>query len=484
MCEACFLVQLAGSPPPAEMFSDYAYLSSVSASWRAHLERYAREIKSRVDLGADDLVVEIASNDGYLLKCLQDAGHLVLGVEPAANVARRAVEERGVPTLVRFFGRETARAMVVDGQSAKLVVANNVLAHAPDMNDFVAGLHILLAEDGLATIEFPHVLNLIAESQFDTIYHEHVFYLSLLALEPVLDRHGLRVLDVETLETHGGSLRVHICHRAAPHIARPAVTAMRETERGADLDELRTYTGFADSVARIKRDLLNFLLAAKRDGKTVAGYGAPAKGNTLLGHCGIGPDLIAFTVDRNPIKQGTALPGTGIPVYPPSHIAAARPDYVVVLPWNLKAEIAENLSHICAWGGKLVVPIPALEVFDPPPAKGATLPHGGCVPAPAAPSILDRGCRHCGAPLGPPLIDLGVLPNANRYLTPAELERPERRVPIRPRPCPGLSAHSARSDSGQRFVLRGLPELRLVRRRLGTARGGVLQPCRGAGRPR
>lgn len=438
VCGSCLLVQLAGSPPPAELFSDYAYLSSMSASWRDHLERYARDIRKRLDLDSDDLIVEIASNDGYLLKCFQDAGHLVLGVDPAANVARRASEERSVPTLVRFFGRDTASAMVADGQSAQLIVANNVLAHAPDINDFVAGLRILLAADGMATIEFPHVLNLIAECQFDTIYHEHVFYLSLLAVEPIFDRHGLRVFDVETLTTHGGSLRLYVCHRTAPHMTRPAVAAMRETERDAALDALTTYTGFAEAVARIKRDLLAFLIEAKRAGRSVVGYGAPAKGNMLLSHCGIGPDLLAFTVDHTPMKQGTFLPGTGIPVLAPAQIAAARPDYVLILPWNLKAEIAGNLSYVGNWGGKLAVPIPTLEVFDPPAGDSARKedqPVQAVATAPT-PTLPDRPCRHCGAALGPPLIDLGALPNANRYLAASDLDAPERRVPIRPRPCP------------------------------------------------
>ncbi len=361
VCSECFLVQLDEFASPQEIFSDYAYFSSFSDSWLEHCRNYTQLMKSRLGLDTSSLVVEIASNDGYLLQYFVDVGIPVLGVEPAANVAAVAMD-KGIPTIVKFFGTETAKEMADAGQQADLVLGNNVLAHVPDINDFVAGMAIVLKPDGVITMEFPHLLQLMQNNQFDTIYHEHFSYLSLLSVEQIFARHGLQVFDVDELPTHGGSLR--ICARLAGNEpVSDNITALRKTEAAAGLSKLETYAAFGEKVQETKRKLLEFLIAAKRDGKRVAAYGAPAKGNTLLNYCGVRQDLIDFTVDRSPAKQDRFLPGTHIPVYAPEKLSDAKPDYVLILPWNIKDEIMDKMRHIRDWGGRFVVPIPEVEVL-------------------------------------------------------------------------------------------------------------------------
>jgi SAM-dependent methyltransferase len=362
VCERCFLVQLPEVESARNLFEDYAYFSSFSDSWLRHAEDYASLIVERLALGPQSRVVEIASNDGYLLQHMVKRGIPALGIEPAGNVAKVA-EERGVRTLVAFFGVDTARRLVDDDVRADLIIANNVLAHVPDLNDFVEGLAIALAPGGTATLEFPHVLNLIEERQFDTIYHEHFSYLSLLAAEPIFNAHGLSVTDVEHLPTHGGSLRLYLRHSTETHQRNPAVDELHMKEKAARLDDLETYVGFADQVAEVKLDLLEFLIRAKRAGERVVGYGAPAKGNTLLNYCGIGPDLLEYTADRSPHKQGRFLPGTRIPIYSPERLLEDRPEHVLILPWNLADEIAEQLSAVLGWGGRFILPIPSIRVI-------------------------------------------------------------------------------------------------------------------------
>jgi SAM-dependent methyltransferase len=363
VCHDCFLVQIDAVVPSADIFSDYAYFSSYSQSWVAHARRFASTARQRFTLGSESLVVEVASNDGYLLRHFVDDGVPVLGVEPAANVAAVA-EAAGVPTMVRFFGRETAADLIADGKAADLVVGNNVLAHVPDLNDFVAGLGALTKPAGVISLEFPHVLRLMEDVQFDTIYHEHFSYFSLVALEPVLARHGLRLFDVETLATHGGSLRLFACHADCDqHEDGPGLDAVRDAERGAGLGQLSTYTGFATRVTAVKNSLLTFLAAAKRDGKSVAAYGAAAKGNTLLNTCGVGTDMIDYVVDASPHKQGRFLPGSRLPIVAPGRLGETRPDYVLILPWNLRDEIIGQNSAVRDWGGRFVVPIPTTTVL-------------------------------------------------------------------------------------------------------------------------
>lgn len=361
VCDQCWLVQLRDvASADTHFHDDYAYFSSYSSSWLDHAHRYVDDMTARFDISGKSKVIEIASNDGYLLQYFVKAGVTCLGVEPTANTAA-AAREKGVQTREVFFGREAATALREEGWQADLLLGNNVLAHVPDLNDFVGGMPIVLAPEGVVTMEFPHLLRLIEQTQFDTLYHEHFSYLSLLALQPVFARAGLRVFDIEHLGTHGGSLRVYLCHDKASHATLPAVAECLDAERAAGLDTLRPYQAFASAVAETKRDLLAFLIEARRAGKRVAAYGAPAKGNTLLNYCGVGTDLIDFTVDRNPHKQNTLLPGTRIPVLAPEAIDARRPDYVVILPWNLRDEIAAQLAHIRQWGGKFVVPIPRVE---------------------------------------------------------------------------------------------------------------------------
>lgn len=361
VCGTCWLVQLAEFESPQAIFGDYLYFSSFAASWLQHAERYAETMTRRFGLDGNSLVVEVASNDGYLLQYFKRNGIPVMGVDPAANVARHAIA-KGIPTEIAFFGAETAARLRDQGAAPKLMTANNVLAHVPDLHDFVEGFHILLAEDGVATFEFPHLLRLIAENQFDTIYHEHFSYLSLLVVERLFAEHGLVVFDAEELPTHGGSLRVYARHAAHERLApRPAVAALRRAE--ACLADMDVYQHFAERALACKCALLEFLIGAQRRGERVAGYGAPAKGNTLLNYCGVGPDLVQFTVDRSPHKQGLLLPGTRIPILDPSAIQDARPDYVLILPWNLRDEIAGQMDVVRSWNGRFVVPVPMVEIF-------------------------------------------------------------------------------------------------------------------------
>lgn len=363
ICESCWLVQLEEYESRERIFSEYAYFSSYSDSWLSHAERYAERMQERFCLDEGSFVVEVASNDGYLLQYFVRAGIPVLGIEPAANVAR-AAEERGVPTLVRFFGASLARELRSAGRPADLVAGNNVLAQVPDLNDFVSGLALLLKPEGVLTLEFPHLLRLIELNEFDTIYHEHFSYFSLLSTIRLLDAHGLRIFDVEELRSHGGSLRVFACRSECPVLPRSqAVEGVLSREIDAGLDSLAGYERFAGQVRRTKLELVDFLVSAARQGKRVAGYGAPGKSATLLHYCGVGRDLIEYTVDRSAYKQGRFLPGSHIPILPPDHIRRTRPDYVVILPWNLRDEIEEQLGYIREWGGRFAVPIPRLEVW-------------------------------------------------------------------------------------------------------------------------
>jgi hypothetical protein len=363
VCETCYLVQLEEFVPPGEIFTEYAYFSSYSDSWVRHAKAYADVMTERFGLGAGSFVVEVASNDGYLLQHFVARGIPVLGIDPAANVAE-AARARNVPTRVAFFGERYARELVAEGRQADVIAANNVLAQVPDLHDFVAGFTVLLGPHGVLTIEVPHLLRLMDENQFDTIYHEHFSYFSLLATARVLAEHGLRCFDVDELKSHGGSLRLYVCHAGdTTHPTRPAVEALERRERAAGLDRMETYLSFAEGVKETKRAILHFLIDAKRSGKRVVGYGAPGKGNTLLNYCGVRTDLIDYTVDRNPYKQGKFLPGTRIPIFHPDRIPETKPDYLFILPWNLEQEIVAQMSHIRAWGGQFVVPIPAVRVI-------------------------------------------------------------------------------------------------------------------------
>jgi len=364
VCDACWLVQLEDFETPETHFhGDYVYFSSFSDSWLAHARRYVDMAVARFGLGARSRVVEVASNDGYLLQYFVAKGVPCLGVDPAANCAKAAWDLRRVPTEVAFFGTDTARQLRSRSGPADLIIANNVLAHVPDINDFVAGFKALLADDGVASFEFPHLLEMIRNVEFDTIYHEHYSYLSLLALEPLFARHGLAVVDVERLSTHGGSLRLFVKH-AQGAAAVPAVAALRDEEIAAGLDAIATYQAFGDRVRTLKRALLRLLIALVEEGRSIAAYGAPAKGNTLLNYCGIGRDFIAFTVDRNVHKQGLLLPGTRIPVLAPEEIARRKPDYVLILPWNLREEIIAQLTALPGWSGRFIIPVPEPQVLD------------------------------------------------------------------------------------------------------------------------
>lgn len=364
VCDSCLLVQLPAVHAANEIFrDDYAYFSSMSDSWLAHASRYVDMAKERFQLGADNLVVELASNDGYLLQYFQKHNVPVLGVEPCGNVAK-AGEEKGVPTVCEFFGEELATRLASEKQKADLIIGNNVLAHVPDLNDFVKGMKVLLNDGGSITMEFPHLMRLMELNQFDTIYHEHFSYFSLTAVSRVFEHHGLRIFDVDELPTHGGSLRIYACHAADTRSTEDNIAAVLQEEASRGLDKLSGYEGFEKRVNKTKRDLLKFLIAAREQGKTVVGYGAPAKGNTLLNYCGVRTDLVDYTVDRAPSKQDTLLPGVRIPVYPPEKILETKPDYVLILPWNISAEITEKMSGIKEWGGKFVVPIPEVAVLD------------------------------------------------------------------------------------------------------------------------
>jgi C-methyltransferase C-terminal domain/Putative zinc binding domain/Methyltransferase domain len=363
LCDACLLVQLPAYVPGEDIFSDYAYFSSYSDSWVAHAKRYAEAMTGRLGLSTASLVTEVASNDGYLLQHFQAAGIPVLGVEPAANVAE-AARARGIPTEVQFLGEETGREIARQHGRADLVAANNVFAHVPDIRGFAAGLRALVKDEGMVTLEFPHLLRLIERRQYDTIYHEHFSYLSLLTSSRALATAGLRVVDVDELGTHGGSLRVYARPEEAGGEPTERVKAVLAAEESAGLHTVSGHEGFAPAVLKIKSDLLGFLLTAAGEGRSVAGYGAPGKGNTLLNHCGIRSDLLAYTVDRSPVKQGKFLPGTHIPIYAPERLAETRPDYILVLPWNLREEISRQLGYASSWGGKLVFPIPELEIVS------------------------------------------------------------------------------------------------------------------------
>ena len=363
VCENCLLVQLEEYQSAERIFSDYLYFSSYSEAWLRHCREYAERMTARYRLDDASLVVEIASNDGYLLQYFKERGVNVLGVEPAANVAKVAVS-KGISTEVAFFGVETARRLVAAGNCADLIAANNVLAHVPDLNDFVAGFKILLKPSGTATFEFPHLLQLIEQCQFDTIYHEHFSYFSLLVVDKIFARHGLALFDVELMPTHGGSLRVYVAHAEQAPPRSESCDEVIAAEYAAGLDRPQRYAQFGAAVADIKCRLLEFLITARRQGKTVVGYGAPAKGNTLLNYCGVGPELIPYTVDLSPHKQGRHLPGVQIPIYAPQRIFETKPDYVLILPWNLKEEISEQMAGIRAWGGRFVVAIPTLTLLD------------------------------------------------------------------------------------------------------------------------
>jgi SAM-dependent methyltransferase len=363
VCGNCFLVQLREYVPPADIFTEYAYFSSYATSWVQHANAYSHMIARRLGLGRDSLVVEVASNDGYLLQHFAPLGISVLGIEPARNVATAAVE-RGIPTLMEFFGTVLADRLVRDGYRADLIVGNNVFAHVPDLNDFTAGLRTLLKPDGVITLEFPHLARLFEQSQFDTIYHEHFSYFSFMVARRVLAEHGLTVFDVEELPTHGGSLRVYVRHdtdESKP--IEPAVGRLLDEEQVAGFDRLEHYLSFGPRVERVKRSLLGFLIEAKQQGARIVGYGAPGKGNTLLNYCGIRTDFLDYTVDRNPYKHGRYLPGTHIPIHEPSKIAETKPDYVLILPWNLRDEISAQLASTREWGARFVVAIPEVHVW-------------------------------------------------------------------------------------------------------------------------
>lgn len=362
-CDQCWLVQTQDFAAADSLFTeDYAYFSSMSASWMNHAKTYADAMTARFDLGAGSMVVEIASNDGYLLKNFKAAGIPCLGVEPTAAVAKHA-RELGVETREIFFGVETAKELAGEGISADLMAANNVLAHVPDINDFVGGFKTLLAAGGVATFEFPHLLNLVRLNQFDTIYHEHFSYLGLLSVSRILRHQGLAVFDVERLNTHGGSLRVFVQHEGGPHKVTDAVGALLVEETEAGMASTSFYAGFQATTERLKNALLTFLLEAKSTGKTVAAYGAAAKGNTFLNFAGVRPDLISFVVDRSPGKQGRYMPGSRIPIVDEDQIRQTRPDYLIILPWNLRTELSDQLSYIRDWQGQFVVAVPELEVF-------------------------------------------------------------------------------------------------------------------------
>lgn len=362
VCDACLLVQVENLVPPDEIFTqDYAYFSSFSDSWLAHCQAYVKTVVARFTLGANSKAVEIASNDGYMLQYMLAAGVPSLGVEPSANVAQAAIA-KGVPTHIAFFGEETARQLIQDGHAADLLASKNVLAHVPNINDFVAGVAVLLKPEGVYTVEFPHLLNLIEKVQFDTIYHEHFTYLSLLAIERIFARHGLRIFDIEEVATHGGSLRVYACRESASQPTSPNVARVRDKEIAAALDRAEGYAGFTVRVEKVRADLNAFLKQAKAEGKSVAAYGAAAKGNTLFNYCGTSEADIAFVCDRSPAKQDRLLPGSRIPVRAPEAIPASQPDYVFIVPWNIRDEIVTQLSQIRDWGGRFVTAIPELQI--------------------------------------------------------------------------------------------------------------------------
>lgn len=363
VCEQCFLVQLEEFEQPEKIFNDYVYFSSYSESWLGHARQYTEMMIERFSFNSSHQVIEIASNDGYLLQYFKEKNIPVLGIEPAANVADVAIK-KGIETRIQFFGKKTASALKSESICGDLILGNNVLAHVPNLNDFVAGLKIALAEGGIITIEFPHLLNLIKENQFDTIYHEHFSYLSLYTVEQVFNKHKLKIFDVEQIHTHGGSLRIFCCHDEdnAQEIS-PQVNDIRLIELQSGLNQLSTYLDFTDKVQQTKQSLLKFMHSAKEQKKSIVGYGAPAKGNTLLNYCGIRTEFLDYTVDRSPHKQGKFLPGSHIPVYPVERISETKPDYILILPWNLFEEISQQLEYTNEWGCKLVLPIPETRII-------------------------------------------------------------------------------------------------------------------------
>ncbi|CAN5148443.1 class I SAM-dependent methyltransferase [soil metagenome] len=364
VCAKCFLVQLPTIHKEDDIFTDdYAYFSSYSTSWLAHAKKYVEYMMDRFTFTAKSHVVELASNDGYLLQYFKENNVPVLGVEPCRNVAEAAIA-KGIPSIVKFFGIDTATQMKKQGQAADLIIGNNVLAHVPDVNDFVGGMKVLLKRSGIITVEFPHLLKLMELNQFDTIYHEHFSYYSFIAVEKIFAAHGITLFDVEELPTHGGSLRIfgkHIYNTSHPVTKR--VREMRKREKDNGFEKVSTYTSYEKKVKKVKQDFLEFIIDAKRHGKSIVGYGAPAKGNTFLNYCGIRTDSIDYTVDANPHKQQHFLPGVRIPIFAKEKIAETKPDYVLILPWNLKTEIAEQMKHIREWGGKFVVAIPEVSIF-------------------------------------------------------------------------------------------------------------------------
>lgn len=364
VCESCFLVQVEDYESPEHIFGDYAYFSSFSESWLSHCRDYVEKMIDRHGYTKDDQIVEIASNDGYLLQYFKEKEIPVLGIEPAANVAKTAVE-KGIDTVVDFFGTRLAMSLKEQGKMADLLLGNNVLAHVPELNDFVEGMKILLKPQGTITMEFPHLLSLMEYKQFDTIYHEHYSYYSFTTVVKLFEKHGLRIYDVDKLETHGGSLRIYAAHSENQQLSiSKAVSELLELESTFGLGKMNTYKEFHKGVVQLKRQILKFLIDAKDKGFSIVGYGAPAKGNTLLNYCGIDRDYLDYTVDRNPHKQGTFLPGSRIPVYSPEMLKQTRPDYVIILPWNLKEEIMEQTSFIQDWGGKWIIPVPEIMVIS------------------------------------------------------------------------------------------------------------------------
>lgn len=362
VCSNCWLVQLEEFESPSEIFSDYAYFSSYSGTWLRHAQEYTEKMISRFGFNPTSQVIEIASNDGYLLQYFQQQGIPVLGIEPAANVAEVAIN-KGIPSLVKFFGVDTAKELLAQGKQADLLLGNNVLAHVPDLHDFVGGMKIILKDSGVITMEFPHLLQLIQQQQFDTIYHEHFSYLSLITVLDIFANHDLKIFDVEELSTHGGSLRIYACHQGKnSNQSTDRLQALKQKEIVFGLQKLDTYKGFAAQVRETKRQLLSCLIDLKQQGKTIVGYGAAAKGNTLLNYCGIRGDFLDYVCDRSPYKQGLFLPGTHLPIQPPEKIRETKPDYVLILPWNIRDEVINQLDYVRSWGGKFIIPIPQVEL--------------------------------------------------------------------------------------------------------------------------
>ena len=363
VCHNCYLVQLEEIESPKKIFSDYAYFSSYSDSWLKHAKQFVNNVIDRFNIEKKSNVIEIASNDGYLLQYFKEKGISVLGIEPAENVAEVA-KRKGIPTNVEFFSSDYAQKMVVQGKTADLLIGNNVLAHVPNLRDFVLGLKTILNASGIITMEFPHLLKLMKGNQFDTIYHEHFSYFSLITVNKIFKALGLDIFDVEELQTHGGSLRIYIKHQENREFSiKESVNSLLAKEELFGLNDIKTYLAFNKKVKKTKRDILQFLIKEKNKGKKIVGYGAPAKGNTLLNYCGVSTDFFDYTVDRNPYKQGLYLPGTHIPIFNPEKIFQTKPDFVVILPWNLKEEIMEQLTDVRQWNGKFVIPIPKVKVM-------------------------------------------------------------------------------------------------------------------------